>query len=261
MLKKMVTGPGIGIPNMLGLPTGIRRHTPNPIGLHFDDDEGAGGGNDDEEEPEFTPAQQKKLNKLIDEAHAKGMNKGSAKLQKELDAIKQKMLDDAKKTGGKDGKDAKFTQEDLNAAISEALKEPSEKLTEMQKREEASKAKERNAAIISAASKADAVNPTQLAKLVADNVVHDEDGEIVVLRDNGKPWLSKKGEPITVDDFVLEFLADKANAHLKKGSGKAGSGSSSQNNGKGSKTPQGAPKTPAQAQNHLTNFFAKHGRP
>ncbi len=79
-------------------------------------------------------------------------------------------------------------------------------------------------ALIQAASKAKAVAPEQVAKLLKDSIQMQSDGNVVVVDQDGKPRYTDAAEPFTVDGLVEEFLA--SNSYFRA-AGPAGTGSQS----------------------------------
>jgi hypothetical protein len=68
-------------------------------------------------------------------------------------------------------------------------------------------------ALLAAASTADAVNPVQVARLLAENVKLNDERRVIVLDDDGNPWL-KGGKNISIVDLIEKFAHD--NPHLFK---------------------------------------------
>jgi hypothetical protein len=91
-------------------------------------------------------------------------------------------------------------------------------------------------ALLSGASSANAVNPVQVARLLAENVKLNDDRRVVVLDDEGNPWL-KGGKNISIADLIEKFAHD--NPHLFKaasqgqGSGAKGGSSTADEGGDG----------------------------
>lgn len=79
-------------------------------------------------------------------------------------------------------------------------------------------------ALINAASKAKAVAPEQVARLLKEQVKLESDGNVVVLDGEGKPRYNDDAEAYTVDALVEEFLS--ANQYFKA-AGPSGTGSTS----------------------------------
>lgn len=80
-------------------------------------------------------------------------------------------------------------------------------------------------ALLAAASQAKAINPQQIVMLLKGSVHYDRQTDSVEIRENGSP-LYKGGRPVTLDQFVGDFLA--ANPHFlpagPSGGGAAGDG-------------------------------------
>ena len=79
-------------------------------------------------------------------------------------------------------------------------------------------------ALINAASKAKAVAPEQVAKLLKDSVKLEANGNVVVLDGEGNPRYNDDAEPYTVDALVDEFLSTN---QFFRAAGPAGTGSAS----------------------------------
>ena len=88
-------------------------------------------------------------------------------------------------------------------------------------------------ALINAASTMKAINPEQVTQLVRDRIKMSEAGEVEVVDPrSGQARYTEKGEPMTVDDAVKEFL--NSNPHFVAG-GPAGGGSQSNTRQEGAK--------------------------
>ena len=68
-------------------------------------------------------------------------------------------------------------------------------------------------AVLSAASKAGAINAQQVAALVKNQIRLADDGSVEILSREGQPRYNEKGEPFSVDALVNEFV--EANPHFK----------------------------------------------
>jgi len=78
-------------------------------------------------------------------------------------------------------------------------------------------------ALINASSKAKAVSPEHVAKLLRGNVSLGADGKVVITDAEGKPRYTDSADPFTVDHLVEEFLS--GNQYFKS-AGPSGTGSS-----------------------------------
>lgn len=67
--------------------------------------------------------------------------------------------------------------------------------------------------LVNAAAKYRAVNPEQVKALIKSNVRLNDDGDVEVVDANGTVRYNDKGQPVTVDDFVKEWL--DANPHFQ----------------------------------------------
>lgn len=79
-------------------------------------------------------------------------------------------------------------------------------------------------ALINAASKAKAVAPDQVAKLLKDYVRLETNGSVTVLDDSGQPRYNDNAEPMSVDALTEEFLSKNS---FFRSAGPSGTGSAS----------------------------------
>lgn len=84
---------------------------------------------------------------------------------------------------------------------------------EIQKRDAVIKEYKINTPLLSAAAKYNAVNAEQVKALLSSNIRLGESGEVEVTDGKGSVRYSDKGEPISVEDLVKEFL--DTNPHFK----------------------------------------------
>ena len=84
---------------------------------------------------------------------------------------------------------------------------------EISKRDAVIKEYKINTPILSAAARYNAVNAEQVKALLSSNIRLGESGEVEVIDSKGSVRYSDKGEPISVEDLVKEFL--DTNPHFK----------------------------------------------
>lgn len=168
---------------------------------------------------EFTAEQQAFIDNLINKRVAEVRTAAEAKAAetvataeakfKELSVAKEKELADlkAKAESGSKG------NEDLTAlkAEVERLKAKDIKNVELARKSQ----------LLAAASELNAISADQVAMLVTPHVKGDE--TLTVLNAEGQPRVNSEGKPMTVKEFMTEFLA--GNPHLVKASGNQGAGS------------------------------------
>jgi len=138
---------------------------------------------------------------------------GTEDLDSAVNAIKQKEqfeLDEKKKRGEFD-EIMKQQAEKSNAEITN-LKNELQKI-------------KINDSLLSSASKHKANVPDQVVQLLKANVQLNENGAVEILENNNQPRYNKKGELLTVDEYVEEFLTQ--NPHFQSATP---SGSGSQGN-------------------------------
>ena len=134
--------------------------------------------------------------------------------KKEEDALKEKQLQEAK------------TKQDLEKLMQERL---AEKDAEISKYKNEIKKERVDNSILSVASRNKAISPNQVVALLKDNVRLTDDNRVEVLDNNKNIRYNSKGELLSVEEQVKEFL--DANPHFRQGS-LSGSGSQSAVEGK-----------------------------
>jgi hypothetical protein len=156
---------------------------------------------------------QDQLDKVISSRLEAERRKYEKKLQEEEkqreEIIKQKQLEEAK------------TKQDLEKIMQERLKEKEEELSRY--KNQIKKEKVDNS-ILSVASSYKAINPAQVVSLLKDEVKYTDDGRIEIVDNNSNIRYNSKGELLTIEDRVKEFL--DSNPHFRQGS-LSGSGSQS----------------------------------
>ena len=132
----------------------------------------------------------------------------------EEEALKEKQIQEAK------------TKADLEKLMQERI---SAKDNELSKYKNMIKEEKVDNSIMSVASKNDAIAPSQVVSLIKSEVNYNDDGRIEILDNNKNIRYNPKGELLTIEDRVKEFL--DANPHFRKGS-LSGTGSQSSVEGK-----------------------------
>ncbi|MDP2688725.1 MAG: hypothetical protein Q8P48_01305 [Deltaproteobacteria bacterium] len=102
-----------------------------------------------------------------------------------------------------------------------------------------------------------AVNTVQVLKLVNENFKLGEDGELVVVDDEGTPQLDESGRPHTAGGFIEKFLTD--NPHLARAASRAGGGSF-MNHGTGATNTMRRASFDALDASRKTNFVRSGGQ-
>ena len=134
--------------------------------------------------------------------------------KKEEEILKEKQIQEAK------------TKADLENLMKARIAEKDKELADWK-----SKVKTINVdnSILSLASKNNAIAPDRVVSLLKNEVNYNDDGRIEILDNNKNIRYNPKGELLTIEDRVKEFL--DANPHFRKGS-LAGTGSTSSIEGK-----------------------------
>ena len=163
-----------------------------------------------QEQKTFT---QDQLNSIIESRVMAERRKYEKKIQEEenqkAELLKQEQLKEAK------------TKQDLEKIMQERL---SEKEQEIQRIKNEMVAEKIDKQILSVASSNKAVVPEQIVSLLKSELQLADDGRVEVLDNNGNIRYNEKGQPLTVEDRVKEFL--DTNPHFRQGS-LSGSGSQS----------------------------------
>ena len=129
--------------------------------------------------------------------------------KKEDEALKEKQIQEAK------------TKADLEKIMQERL---SEKEQELAKVKEQIKKEKVDNSILSIANKEKSINAQQVVSLLKDEVKYNDDGRIEIVDNHSNVRYNAKGELLTIEDRVKEFL--DSNPHFRQGS-LSGSGSQS----------------------------------
>ena len=142
----------------------------------------------------------------------------------------QRMLDEARKqeeelVKEKEIQEAK-TKADLENLMKQRIADKDKELADWK-----SKVKTINVdnSLLSLASKNNAIAPDQVVSLLKNEVNYNDDGRVEILDNNKNIRYNTKGELLTIEDRVNEFL--DANPHFRKGS-LSGTGSQSSIEGK-----------------------------
>jgi len=163
-----------------------------------------------EETKTFT---QDQLNNIIEQRIMAERKKYEKKIQEEEkqkdELVKQKQLEEAK------------TKQELEKIMQERL---AEKDAELNKFKQQMKMEKVDKSLLSIASSNRAVNPDQVVALLKSEVQLADDGRTEVLDNNGNIRYNEKGQPLTLEERVKEFL--DANPHFRQGS-LSGTGSQS----------------------------------
>ena len=161
---------------------------------------------------------QDQVNNIVTQRLEAERRKYEKKLQEEekqkAEILKQKQLEEAK------------TKQDLEKIMQERLSEKEQEL--LRYKNQIKKEKVDNS-ILSVASNNQAINPSQVVALLKDEVKYTDDGRIEIVDNNSNVRYNAKGELLTIEDRVKEFL--DSNPHFRKGS-LSGSGSQSAVGGK-----------------------------
>jgi len=145
--------------------------------------------------------------------------------QKILKDIGTDNLDNAK-IALKEKEQQEIERKKQRGEFEDLLKEQADKFnqekTSLQKQLEQIKI---NDSLVNAASKNKAINPEQVTNLLRNKVRLNEDGRVEILAENNQPRYNSKGELLSVDDYVQEFITQ--NPHFQSATP---SGSGSQGN-------------------------------
>jgi len=156
---------------------------------------------------------QDQVNNIVQKRLEVEKSKYEKKLQEEekqkQEILKQEQLKEAK------------TKADLEKIMQERL---AEKENELATYKNQIKKEKVDNSILSVASKNQAINPSQVVSLLKNEVKYTDDGRIEIVDNHSNVRYNSKGELLTIEDLVKEFL--DSNPHFRQGS-KSGSGSQS----------------------------------
>ena len=190
-----------------------------------------------EEQKVVAPETQQKEEPKVEVEKAKEMTFTQAQLdniiKSRLDAEQkkhQRMLDDAKKQEEEAAKEKLVKEAKSKAELEKLMQQRiAEKDTEILKFKNEIKKERIDNSIMSVASKNNAINPSQVVSLLKDTVKLNDDGRVEILDNNSNIRYNEKGNLLTIEEKVKEFL--QANPHFSV-SGKSGTGSQSSVEGK-----------------------------
>ena len=161
---------------------------------------------------------QEQLDNIIKTRLEAEKNKYEKKLQEEekqkQEILKQEQLKEAK------------TKQDLEKIMQERL---SEKEQELAKVKDQIKKEKVDNSILSIANKEKSINAQQVVSLLKNEVKYNDDGRVEIVDNHSNVRYNAKGELLTIEDRVKEFL--DSNPHFRQGS-LSGSGSQSAIGGK-----------------------------
>ena len=165
------------------------------------------------ETPKQNTFTQEQLDNIIKTRLEAEKSKYEKKLQEEekqkQEILKQEQLKEAK------------TKADLEKIMQERL---SEKEQELAKVKDQIKKEKVDNSILSIANKEKSINAQQVVSLLKDEVKYNDDGRIEIVDNHSNVRYNAKGELLTIEDRVKEFL--DSNPHFRQGS-LSGSGSQS----------------------------------
>ena len=142
----------------------------------------------------------------------------------------QRQLDEQKKKDDELLKEKQLQDAKTKAEIEKLMKERiAEKDQEIINMKDMIKKEKIDNSVMSVASKMHAINPKQVVELMKSNIKLSDDNRIEVLDKHNNIRYNDKGELLTIEESVKEFL--DANPHFSQGS-KSGTGSQSSIEGK-----------------------------
>jgi hypothetical protein len=158
----------------------------------------------------------------VDDAISARLKRERQKIYKELGTENL----EAAKNAIKEKEEQEIERKKQRGEFEDLLKQQADKFnqekTALQKQLEQIKI---NDSLLNAASKNKAINPEQVTNLLKNNVRLSEDGRVEILAENKQPRYNSKGELLSVDDYVSEFITQ--NPHFQSATP---SGSGSQGN-------------------------------
>ena len=142
----------------------------------------------------------------------------------------QRTLDDAKKAEQDAFKEKEVKEAKSKAELEKLMQQRiSERDTEVLKYKNALKEEKIDNNLLSVVSQNQAINPKQVVALLKDEIKLNDDNRVEILDNNQNIRYNEKGNLLTIEERVREFL--QANPHFSV-SGKSGTGSQSSVEGK-----------------------------
>ena len=169
-----------------------------------------------------TPKQQTFTQEQLDNIIKTRLEAEQRKTQKILEAEESKKAELIKEQELKEAK----SKADIEKIMQDRL---SEKDSELNKYKTQIKKEKVDNSILSVANREKSINAQQVVSLLKDEVKYTDDGRIEIVDNNSNVRYNTKGELLTIEDRVKEFL--DANPHFRQGS-LSGSGSQSSVEGK-----------------------------
>ena len=169
-----------------------------------------------------TPKQQTFTQEQLDNIIKTRLEAEQRKTQKILEAEESKKAELIKEQELKEAK----SKADIEKIMQDRL---SEKDSELNRYKTQIKKEKVDNSILSVANREKSINAQQVVSLLKDEVKYTDDGRIEIVDNNSNVRYNTKGELLTIDDRVKEFL--DANPHFRQGS-LSGSGSQSSVEGK-----------------------------
>ena len=164
-----------------------------------------------------TPKQQTFTQEQLDNIIKTRLEAEQRKTQKILEAEESKKAELLKEQQLKEAK----SKADIEKIMQDRL---SEKDSELNRYKMQIKKEKVDNSILSVANREKSINAQQVVSLLKDEVKYTDDGRIEIVDNNSNVRYNTKGELLTIDDRVKEFL--DANPHFRQGS-LSGSGSQS----------------------------------
>ena len=180
-----------------------------------------------ENKQEETPVVEKAPEQTFTQAQLDNIIKSRLEAEK---TKHQRQLDEQKKKDDELLKEKQLQDAKAKAEIEKLMKERiAEKDQELINMKNMIKKEKIDNSVMSVASKMNAINPQQIVELMKNNIKLSDDNRIEILDKHANIRYNEKGELLTIEESVKEFL--DANPHFSQGS-KSGVGSQSSIEGK-----------------------------
>ena len=167
-----------------------------------------------ENKQEETPVVEKAPEQTFTQAQLDNIIKSRLEAEK---TKHQRQLDEQKKKDDELLKEKQLQDAKTKAEIEKLMKERiAEKDQELLNMKNMIKKEKIDNSVMSVASKMNAVNPQQIVELMKSNIKLSDDNRIEILDKHNNIRYNDKGELLTIEESVKEFL--DANPHFSKGS-------------------------------------------
>lgn len=159
----------------------------------------------------FNPEQQVKVNSLLESATERGFAAGAKKSSEKMLGL-ETQIEELSKKGSVKGGEGNVDLEDMK-----------KEMADLKSREKENHERSINASLLTEINEFNVVRPKQIAELLRGHISVDETGHLTIQGEEGKLKVNAQGNPMTVKEYIGNWL--EQNPHMLKAPGSPGSGS------------------------------------